>query len=83
MNMQMFLNFESLIPGHKMSRSSLKTPFSLFVHRLQVSTSHLFKLHTGLGLASKLVVMSQIMLVGTRLELRFKVSTEKVSSFSK
>ncbi len=43
-----------------MSRTSLKSQFSVFVHwKLQVSTSHLCGVHTGPWLVSRLVVMSQ------------------------
>ncbi len=52
--------------------------------RLQVSTSHLFKLQTGARLFSRLVVMSQNHLVlSLRFKLRFKTSTEKLSPFSR
>lgn len=53
--------------------ASLSSPFSVYVHwRPQVSTSHLL----GPGLASKLFVMSQIMLVAPPLKTSFSVSTE-------
>ena len=51
--------------------------------RFEVSTSHLFKLHILPRLASRFVVKLQNLLVITRLALRFKMSTEKLSSFNR
>lgn len=63
---------------HMMFRISPKTPFSVYVWRLQVSTSHLCKFHIKPRLASKLGVW--ILLSGVK--LRFKVSIEKLSTAS-
>lgn len=50
---------ESSHVAHNMPPTSLKSKFSLFSHwRLQISTSHLCKLHTGPRLASQLAVDS-------------------------
>ena len=54
---------------------------SVYVHWiLQVSTSHLCRLNIGPGLAS-LLVMSQIMLIGSPLKIKFsvKIYTFKIS----
>ena len=67
MNMFMF-HFRSLTAGHKMSLT-----FSMFVHcRLQVSTSHWCKVNVGQGLALKLVVMSQILIIAHPLKSDFQ-----------
>lgn len=51
----------------------------LCVHwRLQVSTSHLWLLNIVPALASKVFVMSQVMLVGPRLEIRCSICTMKI-----
>lgn len=49
--------------------------------KLQVYTSHMFMLNTEQGLASKLLVMSQITLIGPPLKLRLSVSTENIYTF--
>lgn len=65
------------------SSPSLKIPssqVSLHVHwRLQVSSSLLYMLKIGAGLASKLFVMSQIELVGPPLKIRFSMSKNKIA----
>lgn len=67
----------------KMSPTSLSSSFTVFVHRrLQVSTSHLSRLHTGPWLALKLWC-HKILLVCPGVKLRLKVSSEKLSSFSR
>lgn len=53
-------------------------PFSVYVPRLQASTSHLSMLTVRPVLASELFVMSQFVLVGRPLHIRFSVCTEKI-----
>lgn len=77
------LNMQILLTETKMSPTSLSSSFTVFVHwRLQVSTSHLCRLHTGPWLALKLWC-HKIVLVCPGVKLRLKVSSEKLSSFSR
>ena len=75
-----YINIISETAGHKMSPTSRWSPFSVSVHwRLQVSTSHLCKLNMSQGLASKLFLMSQIMLVDPPHKIVFSVRNVTLS----
>lgn len=65
MHMQTFLK---KLAGHKMFPASLKNPLVYVHRRVQVSTSHLLPVGYRTRVGLKLVVMSQIMLAGTRAE---------------
>ena len=84
-NMQIFiiskvylLDTRCLLPHCKVHSQCMCSGGFNFPHYI----THLCKLNIGAEFISKLVVMSQIMLVGSRPKLRFKVRTEKLSSFT-
>lgn len=70
---------KSLTTHRKMSAPSLQSPFSLYVNwRFQASPSYLCMLIIYPELASSLFLMSQVMLVGLPLDIRFSVGTKKL-----
>ena len=77
MNMQIFLI--------RFSFSSFTAGSILSVCALEVSSFHIIFVHIAYWpmIDSKLVVMSQIMLICAHLKVRFKMSTEKLSHLSR
>lgn len=69
-NKQIFYHFKSCWTIK--SLTGPKRWSSVYVHwKIQVFTSHVFRLHMGSWLASKLVVMSENPLVHTRVKLKY------------